>query len=45
LFEAGAIREEKIDDEGQFLLQISMSRRDLNQFESREQIHLESMLS
>ncbi|MBT8118511.1 MAG: GTPase HflX [Gammaproteobacteria bacterium] len=45
LFEAGAIREEKIDEEGQFLLQISMSRRDLNQFESREQVHLESMLS
>jgi GTP-binding protein HflX len=45
LFEAGAIRDEKIDDEGKFLLQISMSRRDLNQFESREHIHLESMLS
>jgi GTPase len=45
LFEAGAIREEAIDDEGQFLLQISMSRRDLNQFESREHIQLESMLS
>ena len=45
LFEAGAIREETIDDDGQFLLQISMSRRDLNQFESREHIHLESMLS
>jgi len=45
LFEAGAIREEKIDDDGQFLLQISMSRRDLNQFESREHIHLESMFS
>jgi GTP-binding protein HflX len=45
LFEAGAIRDEKIDDDGQFLLQISMSRRDLNQFESREHIHLESMFS
>ena len=45
LFEAGAIREEKIDDDGKFLLQISMSRRDLNQFESREHIHLESMFS
>ena len=45
LFEAGAIRDEKIDDDGKFLLQISMSRRDLNQFESREHIHLESMLS
>jgi len=45
LFEAGAIREEKIDDDGHFLLQISMSRRDLNQFESREHIHLESMFS
>ena len=45
LFEAGAIRKETIDDEGQFLLQISMSRRDLNQFESREQVQLESMFS
>ncbi len=45
LFEVGAIREETIDDEGQFLLQISMSRRDLNQFESREQVQLESMFS
>ena len=45
LFEIGAIRNETIDDEGRFLLQISISRRDLNQFESREQIPLESMLS
>jgi GTPase len=45
LFELGAIRDEKIDDEGRFLLQISISRRDLNQFESREHIPLESMLS
>ncbi|NOR43543.1 MAG: GTPase HflX, partial [Gammaproteobacteria bacterium] len=44
LFEIGAIRKEVIDDEGQFLLQISISRRDLSQFESREQIPLESML-
>ena len=44
LFEIGAIRDETIDDEGRFLLQISISRRDLNQFESREQISLESML-
>ena len=45
LFEIGAIRNETIDEEGRFLLQISISRRDLNQFESREQISLESMLS
>ncbi len=44
LFDIGAIRQESIDDEGRFLLQISISRRDLNQFESREQIPLESML-
>jgi GTPase len=44
LFEIGAIRHESIDEEGRFLLQISISRRDLNQFESREQISLESML-
>jgi len=45
LFEIGAIRGEAIGEEGQFLLQISISRRDLNQFESREQIQLEPMLS
>lgn len=45
LFEIGAIRKEVIDNEGQFLLRISISRRDLKQFESREQIPLESMLS
>jgi GTP-binding protein HflX len=45
LFEIGAIRKEVIDDEGQFLLQISISRRDLSQFESREQIPLESLLT
>jgi GTP-binding protein HflX len=44
LFEIGAIRNEAIDDDGYFLLQISISRRDLNQFESRERIPLESML-
>ncbi len=44
LFEIGAIRNETIDEQGQFVLQISISRRDLNQFESREQIPLESML-
>ncbi len=44
LFEAGVIRKETIDEEGQFLLQISISRRDLNQFESREQVALEAML-
>lgn len=44
LFEIGAIRNESIDEDGRYLLQISISRRDLNQFESREQISLESML-
>ena len=44
LFEIGAIRKEVIDEEGRFLLQISISRRHLSQFESREQIPLESML-
>ncbi|VAW50345.1 Ribosome LSU-associated GTP-binding protein HflX [hydrothermal vent metagenome] len=44
LFEIGAIRNEIIDEEGHFRLKISISRRDLNQFESREQIPLESML-
>ncbi len=44
LFEIGAIRNEIIDEEGHFQLKISISRRDLNQFESREQIPLESML-
>ena len=45
LFEIGAIREESIDDEGRFLLRLSISRRDLNQFESREQVSIESKLS
>ncbi|MCK4833552.1 MAG: GTPase HflX, partial [Gammaproteobacteria bacterium] len=45
LFDIGAIRDETIDEEGRFLLKISISRRDLNQFESREQVPLESMLS
>ena len=45
LFEIGAVRNESVDEQGQFLLQISISRRDLNQFESREQIPLESMLN
>jgi GTP-binding protein HflX len=44
LFEMGVVRDESVDEEGRFLLQISISRRDLNQFESREQIPLESML-
>ena len=45
LFEIGAIRNEAIDEEGRFLLQISISRRDLKQFESRENIELEAMLA
>ena len=45
LFEIGAIREESIDDEGRFQLRLSISRRDLNQFESREQVSIESKLS
>lgn len=44
LFEIGAIRNEAIDEEGRFILQISISRRDLNQFEQREKISLESQL-
>ena len=45
LFEIGAIREESIDDEGRFQLRLSISRRDLNQFESREQVSIESLLT
>jgi GTP-binding protein HflX len=45
LFEIGAIRNETIDEQGQFLLRISISQRDLKQFESREKIPLESMLT
>ncbi len=44
LFEIGAIRNEAIDEEGRFILQISISRRDLNQFEQHENISLESQL-
>jgi len=44
LFQLGAIRSESIDEEGRFLLHISISRRDLNQFEQREHIPLHSML-
>jgi GTP-binding protein HflX len=45
LFEVGAIRGEKVDEEGRFLLDISISRRDLSQFEAREKIPLESLLT
>jgi GTP-binding protein HflX len=45
LFEVGAIRDEKVDEEGRFLLDISISRRDLSQFEAREKIPLESLLT
>lgn len=45
LFQLGVIRHEAIDEHGHFLLQISISKRDLNQFESREQIPLALMLS
>jgi len=44
LFQIGAIRSESIDEDGRFLLHISISRRDLNQFEQREQISLQSMM-
>jgi GTP-binding protein HflX len=44
LFETGAVRQESIDDDGCFLLQISISRRDLDQFDAREQVSLEAML-
>ncbi len=45
LFEIGAIRKEVIDEHGHFILQVSISRRDLNQFDSREKISLASLLS
>jgi len=45
LFELGAVRKEVIDEEGSFILQVSISRRDLNQFEQREQIALEEMFT
>ena len=45
LFEIGAIRHETIDDNGQFLLDICISKRDLSQFQSREHVALESMLA
>jgi len=41
LFELGAVREENVDDKGQIHLQISITRRDLDQFQSREQINIE----
>ena len=44
LFELGAIRSESHDEDGRSILDICISRRDLNQFESREQVSLESML-
>jgi len=44
LFEIGAIRNESIDDDGQFILQLRLSRRDLEQFERREGMALESLL-
>jgi GTP-binding protein HflX len=44
LFEIGAIRNESHDEEGRSILQISISRRDLNQFDAREQVSLEAML-
>lgn len=44
LFEIGAIRNEDIDEQGRFILQLSISRRDLNQFERQEHIQLESMM-
>ena len=44
LFEIGAIRGENHDEDGHSILNISISRRDLNQFEAREQVSLEAML-
>lgn len=44
LFELGVIRSESHDEEGRSILDISISRRDLNQFESREQVSLEAMM-
>ncbi len=45
LFEIGAIRHESINDQGDFILQISISHRSLSRFEAREDFPLKSMLS
>ena len=44
LFELGAVRHESIDEKGHFLLDISISKRDLNQLAQREQLSLETLL-
>jgi GTP-binding protein HflX len=44
LFELGAVREENTDDNGQIHLQISITRRDLDQFQSREQVNIEQRI-
>jgi GTP-binding protein HflX len=43
LFQLGAIRQETIDDNGEFHLDISIARRDLNQLARREPQVLEAM--
>lgn len=45
LFEIGAVRSESNDDEGRSILQLCISRRDLNQLNSQQNISLESMMS
>lgn len=44
LFDLGAIKNERVDDNGNSWLQLSVSRRDLNQLASREGIAIESLL-
>ncbi len=45
LFEIGAVRSESNDDEGRSILQLCISRRNLNQLNSQQNISLESMMS
>ena len=44
LFSLGAIKAERIDEKGNSWLQLSVSRRDLNQLASREGLEIESLL-
>ena len=44
LFGLGAIKAERIDEKGNSWLQLSVSRRDLNQLASREGLEIESLL-
>jgi GTP-binding protein HflX len=44
LFEIGAVQSERIDDQGQYVLQVSLPKRDMDQFESRENTQITSRL-